>query len=179
MAAMHSSNSRLALLWLISAFGAVVVARYEARTHPPVAPAIRAPALQAPPREAEALRDGRRLDINRASAAELELLPGVGPSLAQRLVEARTRQGNFRTGEELRKVKGVGAKTLAKLLPYLKFDSEQLEHSAESDLRLSERRELSTLPKPARSHVDTDRPLARSEVVDPEPQVAGRTHAQP
>lgn len=53
-----------------------------------------------------------RLDINRASAAELEALPGIGPALAERIVAYRTTHGPFRAPDGLLDVGGIGAKTL-------------------------------------------------------------------
>ena len=53
----------------------------------------------------------RRVDVNTASAAELERLPEVGPVLAQRIVEYRTRHGRFHSPEELQRVRGIGTKT--------------------------------------------------------------------
>lgn len=67
------------------------------------------------PRQLEALRDGGRLDLNAAGAAEFELLPGIGPALARRIVEDRTTRGVFRTVEELERVRGIGPATLARL----------------------------------------------------------------
>jgi competence protein ComEA len=64
-----------------------------------------------------------RIDVNRASAAELELLPGVGPKMAERIVEERTLRGRFKRPRDLRRVKGIGEKTLARLLPYVRTDS--------------------------------------------------------
>ena len=59
----------------------------------------------------DALAVARRVDVNAAGAAELERLPGVGPTLARRIVEDRTRRGRFRTTEELSRVPGIGPKT--------------------------------------------------------------------
>jgi len=60
------------------------------------------------------------LDPNRASAAELELLPGIGPSLAGRIVADRQLHGPFATVEELERVKGIGARTVERLSPLLR-----------------------------------------------------------
>lgn len=56
-----------------------------------------------------------RLDLNRASARELESLPGIGAVMAQRVVSFRTSVGGFRTVEDLREVKGIGAKNFDRL----------------------------------------------------------------
>ena len=60
--------------------------------------------------------DGR-LDLNRASADELESLPGVGPKMAARILAERAKRGRFKSAKDLGRVKGIGPKTLAKLLP--------------------------------------------------------------
>ena len=123
---------------LLSILGAVVVARWEARTHPPQARAV-APGPSAPAHEAQALVEGRHIDPNRATAEELELLPSVGPSLARRIVSDREQHGPFRTLRELRRVKGIGEKTLKKLEPWLRIDSEQVEHTAQSQAHVGGR----------------------------------------
>jgi len=56
-----------------------------------------------------------RINLNTATAAELEVLPGIGPGLAQRIIEHRERAGRFRTVAELDKVKGIGPRTIEKL----------------------------------------------------------------
>ena len=58
---------------------------------------------------------GGRLDLNRASADELTLVPGVGPLLAKNLVRARVESGAFRTWDEVLKVRGVGPTKLRNL----------------------------------------------------------------
>lgn len=57
--------------------------------------------------------DGR-IDVNRAGAAELEALPGIGPALAARIVAHRGSQGPFRQAGDLLAVPGIGEKTLAR-----------------------------------------------------------------
>jgi competence protein ComEA len=59
------------------------------------------------------------LDLNRATSGELERLPGIGPGLAARIVEARQRRGSFGSIDELRRVRGIGATTLARVRPLL------------------------------------------------------------
>ncbi|MCE9583974.1 MAG: helix-hairpin-helix domain-containing protein [Planctomycetes bacterium] len=48
-----------------------------------------------------------RLDLNAASARELDLLPGVGPKTAERIVADRSSRGRFASPGEIRRVKGV------------------------------------------------------------------------
>jgi competence protein ComEA len=55
------------------------------------------------------------LDINTASAADLDGLPGIGQSIAQRIVEYRTTNGPFQAVEDLQKVKGIGPALFAKI----------------------------------------------------------------
>lgn len=55
------------------------------------------------------------INLNSASAAELEQLPGVGPVLAERIVEYRTQHGGFAHVDELSNVPGLGAKSVAQL----------------------------------------------------------------
>ncbi|MFO0962859.1 MAG: helix-hairpin-helix domain-containing protein [Phycisphaerales bacterium] len=59
------------------------------------------------------------VDINHATADEIELLPGVGPSVAARIVADRTERGPFARPEELDRVRGIGAATVAKLRPFV------------------------------------------------------------
>jgi len=56
----------------------------------------------------------RPIDINSASSADLENVPGIGPVLAQRIIEARP----FKSADDLRNVKGIGEYRYRKLRPY-------------------------------------------------------------
>jgi competence protein ComEA len=89
-------------------------------TSPPTAPASASPAGQTPPAATVARSDVRfPLSINRADAGELEALPGLGPSLAERIVRYRSANGPFQRIEDLDDVKGIGPATLAKIAPYI------------------------------------------------------------
>jgi len=50
----------------------------------------------------------RKVDLNRASAEELQALPGIGPSLADRIIASRREAGAFRKPEDLLRVQGIG-----------------------------------------------------------------------
>lgn len=63
-----------------------------------------------------------RFDLNRADRSDLEQIPGVGPKLAQAIVEHRGEKGHFQSLEQLRDVKGVGPATFDKVRPYLRVD---------------------------------------------------------
>ena len=56
-----------------------------------------------------------RLELNRATRAELEALPGIGPVLAERIVAWRSANGPFVSVEQIMDVEGIGEKKLAEL----------------------------------------------------------------
>lgn len=62
----------------------------------------------------------RPVNVNTASASELETLPGVGPATAARILERRAKS-RFRSLDDLDEVKGLGPKKLEKLKPYVLF----------------------------------------------------------
>ncbi len=92
------------------------------RWTPPLA--VRDAAPPAPGAEWDAaLQTARQIDVNTASVAELERLPGVGPALARRIAQYRTAHGAFRTAEELMRVPGIGPQTFTGLHAYVTVES--------------------------------------------------------
>ena len=55
------------------------------------------------------------IDVNHATAKELEQLNGVGPAISKRIVEYRQTHGRFSTPEDLINVRGIGAAKLEKM----------------------------------------------------------------
>jgi hypothetical protein len=60
-----------------------------------------------------------RVDVNAADWITLSVVPGLGEALSKRIVEVRDKRGGFKSIEELRQVRGIGDRSLAKLRPYL------------------------------------------------------------
>jgi comEA protein len=59
------------------------------------------------------------LDVNQATAQELEQLPGIGPVLAGRIVEFRNSRDGFTSVDQLRRVKGIGRKTFERIRAFI------------------------------------------------------------
>ena len=74
------------------------------------------PAAQEPPVRTSTERPAP-LNLNAASEAQLEALPGIGAAVAARIVEYRKKNGAFKKVEELMNVKGIGEKSFLKLKP--------------------------------------------------------------
>lgn len=53
-------------------------------------------------------KEDKKVNINTANQSELDSLPGIGPSIAQKIIDYREENGNFKTIEELQNVKGIG-----------------------------------------------------------------------
>jgi competence protein ComEA len=101
------------------------------RTHPAAMPGLRpsaaglpAPADTAATATVTVARPGKELltgkvNINAADLRSLQRLPGIGPAMAQRIVDYRRQAGTFHTTRELSKVKGIGPKKLKLLLEHV------------------------------------------------------------
>ena len=98
----HYRPSSLAEFRLLP--GAVQAPAAAADTSVPAATPVAAPKAES-----------GRLGLNTATAAQLEQLPGIGPKMAARILSYRQEQGPFKTTDELKRVPGIGARTLEKL----------------------------------------------------------------
>ncbi|HHE40263.1 MAG TPA: hypothetical protein ENL10_02030, partial [Candidatus Cloacimonetes bacterium] len=67
------------------------------------------------------------ININAADIETLAELPGIGPAKAQAIYDYKTEQGTLSSLIELMNIKGIGKKTLAKLLPYLEMIGDSVE----------------------------------------------------
>ncbi len=75
---------------------------------------------------------GLRIDVNSAEEAQLDLLPGIGPRLAARIVEERRTEGAFASVDELVRVVGLGPRLVERLRPYAVADVPDVIHTAAS-----------------------------------------------
>ncbi|MFM8417290.1 MAG: ComEA family DNA-binding protein, partial [Actinomycetota bacterium] len=60
------------------------------------------------------------IDVNRATADDLDRLPGIGPSTAKAIIDHRTRNGPFASVDDLLAVRGIGPATLAEIRPWVR-----------------------------------------------------------
>jgi competence protein ComEA len=78
-----------------------------------------AQAAGAPQDAADTKAVGAAVNLNTASASQLEAVPGIGSKMAQRIVEYRQKNGAFKKIEELMNVKGIGEKSFLKLKAHI------------------------------------------------------------
>ena len=73
-----------------------------------------------------------RIDVNSADEAQLDLLPGIGPRLAARIVQQRSSEGPFASVDDLARVSGLGPRLIERLRPYAVADVPDIIHTAAS-----------------------------------------------
>lgn len=121
------AESRVLLALSFLFLTGLVASYYQAHT-PPAAPDARFAAAGAMPAVAgtgERPATGgmapaeARMNLNTATAAELERLPRIGPRMAARILAYRQAHGSFARVDDLVRVRGIGPKTLARIAPYL------------------------------------------------------------
>ncbi len=80
--------------------------------------ALAAISLALPALAAESAPQGK-VNVNTATLQELQLLPGIGASRAQAMIETRKQRGGFERVEDLLEVKGIGERSLERLRPHV------------------------------------------------------------
>ncbi len=88
----------------------------------PIEPSTGAASYHLPSSVGARLVFNEPINVNIATEKELELLPGIGPVLARRIVEARSQSSGFSTIRELERVKGLSPARVKKLAPYITID---------------------------------------------------------
>ncbi len=111
---------RAAAAIAILAFSLVALPR-AITAAPREAAAIASPAAEASARAAEPARSvlpDLRVNLNTATSDQLRLLPEIGPSLSQRIIEDREANGPFQSLQDLDRVRGIGPRTILDVGPY-------------------------------------------------------------
>ena len=75
-----------------------------------------------------------KLDVNTADWTEWTLLPGIGESMAKRIVQDRSDRGGFESHDDLRRVSGIGPRTIDRMRPYLLPIPDESNHPDKADV---------------------------------------------
>ncbi len=149
---MASKDDRKAALILLGLAGIGLVVRLAVGgTAAPGASLDRDSLAAQASRLARPLNPGERIDVDRASAAELTRLPRVGPGIAARIVADREMGGPFGSLEGLDRVVGVGATLLEAVAPFAEFSGVvRVQRSPPKEMRIrinsATAEQLATLP---------------------------------
>jgi comEA protein len=118
-------NEQIALLMLSVALIVGIVVSYIDRTNSDAIPefdvlksVVPIPEIS-PDSSTDSLETAISIDVNEATAKDFQRLPGIGPQIAQRIVDFRAASGGFQNLDDLTKVSGIGPKTLDRLRNHL------------------------------------------------------------
>ena len=113
-----------ALIFLVAALLVGSGITWYKRTHPQFAPELKLETREAglpsqvePPSNRE--EKPGKINLNQATPGELELLPGLGPTLSRRIVEYRRMNGPFHQIEEVMRVTGIGSRTFERIKDHI------------------------------------------------------------
>ncbi len=106
------------ITWIPAFAGMTILATCTSPQSRPYA--LQAPIAQSGP---QYILLGQKIDINTADAPTLVALPGIGPSLAQRIVDPRGRYGSFGGVQDLQRVPGIGPRLTSRLAPLIRVSS--------------------------------------------------------
>lgn len=109
-------------IWLVFSFAFMlitlsVLAAEQAQPQPA------APAKDVQPAKRVPVLEGQ-ININTATADQFKMLPGIGKKIADTIIEFRAKNGNFKTVDDLAKIKGIGEKKLTTIKNYLILEGE-------------------------------------------------------
>ncbi|TVR18698.1 MAG: hypothetical protein EA391_01995 [Balneolaceae bacterium] len=100
-----------------------IMARYEPAAEPqlpgPAADLSEADTTKRVNRIEERVDSGEKININTATAEELQALPGIGPAFAQRIIDWREENGKFTSKEQLLEIRGIGERRLEVMKPLI------------------------------------------------------------
>ena len=114
----------LLMLLAVVAMAAIPAAAQQGTAEKPAKPA--AADTSKPAATATAI-----VNLNTATQAQLESLPGLGPKVAERILEYRQKNGAFKKVEDLMNVKGIGEKSFLKLKPLITVSAPRTERASQ------------------------------------------------
>ena len=91
-----------------------------ATAQPTVPKKDQAAPLTSTARASGSLTPGQKVNINKATAEELDRLPGIGPAKAKAIIDYRNQNGDFKTIEDIQKVKGIKSGEFSKIVDRIK-----------------------------------------------------------